>query len=123
MLEVKITELDLGYVKEYLKVDYDDEDTTLGLMIHAARSYIETMLGFKINEEWPHESLIPDELTIAALLLIAHWFDRRQMQVVGTVSNEMKFAVSALIEAHKNPWKEESIERTIIVDDWTADNE
>lgn len=101
----KMTELDLAFVKEYLKVDYEDEDATIEMLILAAQSYIQTMLGFKISDEWSIEE-IPEELTVATLLIIAHWFDHRQMQTVGTLGEEIKFAVTALVEAHKNPFKE-----------------
>lgn len=106
MEDIKINEITLAYMKEYLKVDYDDEDATISALILAAKSYVETMLGFKIEKEWPNREDIPSELTIACLLLISHWFDRRQVQVIGTLADEMKFAVSAIVEAHKRPFKE-----------------
>lgn len=103
---VKITQLDLPFVKEYLKVDYDDEDRTIEMLIVASRSFIETMLGYKIQAHWTNHTEIPDELTVASMLLIAHWFDNRQMQTAGTVGNEIKFAVTSIVEAHKDPLKD-----------------
>lgn len=103
---VKITELDLDFVKEYLKVDYPDEDNLIQALIVSARSYIETMLGYKITQRFPYPSEIPSELTIACLLIISHWFDNRQMQTTGTLGNEMGFAVSAIVDAHKDHMKE-----------------
>lgn len=109
----KITELDLPFVKEYLKVDYDEEDTIIETLIISAVSYIETMLGFRIREKWESRDDIPDELTIAALLIIAHWFDNRQMQITGTtLSAEIKFALSAIIDAHKDHFKEYDEEKS-----------
>jgi uncharacterized phage protein (predicted DNA packaging) len=106
LIGVKITDLDLEFVKEYLKVDYEDEDATIQMLILAAKSYIETILGFKIEKEWTTSSEIPDELTVAALMIIAHWFDHRQMQTTGTLGDEIRFAVTALTEAHKIPFKD-----------------
>lgn len=103
---VKITQLNLEFVREYLKVDYEDEDRTIEMLIVASRSYIETMLGYKISKHWTDSNDIPDELTVASLLLIAHWFDNRQMQIAGTVGNEIKFALTAIVEAHKSPLKD-----------------
>lgn len=103
---LKITQIDLAFAKEYLKVDYDDEDRMIETLIIASRSFIETMLGFKITEEWPSYIDIPDELTVACLLILAHWFDNRQMQTSGTLGNEIKFAVTSIIEAHKIPLKD-----------------
>lgn len=102
----KITELDLPFVKEYLKVDFDDEDTLISTITVAARSYIQTMIGYKITSEWPNRDDIPDELTIAALMLIAHWFDQRQFQTPGTLGIEISYAITAIVAAHANPMKD-----------------
>lgn len=105
---VKITQIDLDFAKNYLKVDYDDEDNLIMALILAARSYISTALGFTITDEWPTTEEIPDELTVAALLLISHWFENRKFQttITGVLGQEMGFAVSALLDAHKRPLKD-----------------
>ena len=106
LLSKKITELDLPFVKEYLKVDFDDEDTLISTIIVAAQSYIQTMIGYKVSVEWPDRDDIPDELTIAALMLIAHWFDQRQFQTPGTLGIEISYAITAIVAAHANPVKD-----------------
>lgn len=106
ILAKKVTEIDLPFVKDYLKVDFTDDDTLLNTLIVAAQSYMETMLGFKIVEEWPVTADIPAELTVACLMIIAHWYDQRQVQTVGTLGDEIKFAVSAIVGAHKRPYKD-----------------
>lgn len=106
ILAKKITELDLQFVKDYLKVDYPDENTLIQSLIIAAQSYTNTMLGYKVSEEFPVVDDIPAELTVAALMIIAHWFDNRQFQTPGTLGLEINFAVSAIIDAHKNPLKD-----------------
>lgn len=98
---VKINQIDLAFAKEYLKVDYEDEDRMLESIILGAYSYVETYLGYKITDKWRNYQDIPDELTIACLLIISHWFDNRQMQSAGTMGNEIKFAVTNILEAHK----------------------
>lgn len=102
----KINEIDLPFIKEYLKVDYDDEDTILQSLIVAGQSYVNTMLGFKVTERWTFRNDIPDELTIACIMIIAHWFDNRQLQTTGTLGDEIKFAVTAIIDAHKDHLKD-----------------
>lgn len=106
LFEKKITEIDLAFAKEYLKVDYEDEDMFLTTVVAAAKGYIQTILGFRITEEWPNKEDIPTELTIACCLLMSHWFDQRQPQTVGTLGKEMDFAISAIVEAHKIPLKD-----------------
>jgi uncharacterized phage protein (predicted DNA packaging) len=106
ILSKKVTELDLLFVKEYLKVDFEDDDTILNTLIVAGQSYLETMLGFKIATEWPNVDDIPTELTVACLMIIAHWYDQRQVQTVGTLGDEIKFAVTAIVDSHKRPYKD-----------------
>jgi len=101
----KVDELDLPFVKEYLKVDYDDEDILIQTIIVAAQSYIQTALGFKFTRYILQGEEIPDELTIAALMLIAHWFDQRQLQTPGYLGDEMSYSISALLDAHKDHMK------------------
>jgi hypothetical protein len=60
------------------------------------------MLGKKFTDF----TEIPDELTIACLMIVAHWYDQRQIQSVGTLGVEINFAVSAIIDAHKDPLKD-----------------
>ena len=107
LLSKKITELDLAFVKEYLKVDYSDEDMLISSLIIASKSYIEAMLGYKIVERWVLTEDIPEELTIASLMIIANWFDNRQLQTAGILGDEIGFAVSAIIQTHKDQIKED----------------
>lgn len=102
----KITELDLEFVKDYLKVDFTEDDLLISGVILAAQSYINTMLGYKVSVRFPVLEDIPEELTIACLMIIAHWYDQRQIQSSGTLGDEIKFAVTAIVEAHKDPFKE-----------------
>jgi uncharacterized phage protein (predicted DNA packaging) len=101
LTDKKITELDLLFVKEYLKVDFTDDDTLISTLLVAAKSYIETLLGYKLTSFENFED-IPDELTIACLMLVAHWYDQRQIQTTGTLGVEMAFAISAIVDAHRD---------------------
>ena len=67
--------LSINTVKEYLRVDYDDEDTTINNLITTANSYIKRSTGkTKIND-----TAIDDDEVFCQLqqLLVAHWFENR----------------------------------------------
>lgn len=55
-----ITELDLATVKNYLRVDYDNDDVLIQVMIDSSLSYTQSFLNHKFTEfeEVPMEFLI-----------------------------------------------------------------
>lgn len=46
---------------------------------------------------WSAEEL-PEDARLAMLMLTAHWYDRREGVVVGTIANELPLAVGALLD-------------------------
>jgi uncharacterized phiE125 gp8 family phage protein len=44
---------------------------------------------------------VPPELVQAVRLLAAHWYENRESGLVGTISKEIEFAVSALVEPYR----------------------
>jgi len=94
---MKIYELDVNTVKQFMKIDYDDDDQIISNMILAAKSYIQTLLGtsFDVNSED-----IPTEFTIACLMLIAHWYEHRQIQGDKNVGKELKYMFADLLSMH-----------------------
>lgn len=93
----KITDLDVKFVKEYMKIDVSDFDIEINLLIEASISYIETLLNKKIDEL----DYIPTELTVASLYLINHWFNTKN-PIGGKikVSEEVAHTITGLIRPH-----------------------
>lgn len=72
----KLSQLDLDFVKDYLKIDYEDDDKELGLYIQASLSYIKnnTRLSWEEIDEKP-------DLIIIALQLISHFYENKTATV------------------------------------------
>lgn len=68
----KLSQLDLDFVKDYLKIDYNDDDNELQFYITATQSYIINQLNLDIEEI----DTKPD-IVIAALLIIAHFYENK----------------------------------------------
>lgn len=98
---MKITELDLDTVKNYLRIDHNEDDSLLSLMIIAAKSYIQSYLNKKFEEF----EEIPDEFTIACLALIAHWYENREIQT--NTSNEVPYTFSGILDMYRD-WNNEA---------------
>lgn len=76
MDKYKLSQLNLQFVKEYLKIDFDDDDKELELYIQASISYIKNNTKLDIEEL----DAMPD-LTVVALQLIAHFYDNKSIRV------------------------------------------
>lgn len=94
---MKIYEIDVNTVKQFMKIDYDDDDQIISNMIVSAKSYIQALLGtsFDVNSED-----IPTEFTIACLSLIAHWYENRAVMGDKNVGKELKYMFKDLIDMH-----------------------
>lgn len=67
----KKSELQLEDVKVYLRIDIDDDDATLRLIIDAARKYVEKQIG-ECNEEDPRVKML-------LLAVIANMYENRML--------------------------------------------
>lgn len=79
----------LSEAKAHLRIDYDDEDSSLTGLIEAAESYL-SGVGCDVAAD-----PLPPALRQAALLLIGHWYANRESTTNGR--SEIPFGVSALI--------------------------
>lgn len=74
----------LDQVKQALRVDGDDDDSTLTLYITAASRAVARYLGQRVDETLslansppdspPDPELVPEDVVIATLLLVGHWY-------------------------------------------------
>lgn len=96
--DVKITEIDLDFLKNYLKIDFEDDDILLFTMLSASKSYIQSYL----NRDFDDFEVVPLEFTIACLALVAHWYEKREIQSEKSTKEELKFVFSGLLDIHRN---------------------
>lgn len=99
----KITELDLAMVKEYLRIDYSDDDILLETMLASAKSFIQNYLKRKFDEMIADGEEIPEEFTIACLAIVAHWYEKRAIQGDKSTGEELKYMFSGLLDMHRKP--------------------
>ena len=78
--------VDLKKAKDYLRIDYEEDDEFIRSLIAASKIYLENACGkFKSNE-------LTD---LAQLILVEHWNDNRTL--VGTVNESVKHSGDAII--------------------------
>lgn len=72
--------IDLGKVKLHVRVDADDDDVYLNLLIGVATEYVTDITNI------PNDANAPFRYDLACLLLIANWYANRESVVEGTLN-------------------------------------
>lgn len=101
----KINDLDLDFVKNYLRVDYDFDDNLIDLMIISAKSFIQSYLNQKF-EDYGDE--LPYEFTIAGLTLISEWYEKRNIQSAEASQKELAYSFGGILDQYRN-WNHETV--------------
>lgn len=70
---MKVSELTLDLVKQYLRIDGDDDNILVNLLLESAKAYASGYMGCTIEDmdQWP-------DVTIAILAMIADTYEVRQ---------------------------------------------
>lgn len=99
LFTVNILDLDLDLAKKYLNIDenFTDDDEFIELCLVSAKSYIQSYLNW--GNLYEVENL-PTELTIAALLLMSHFYEQRK--IVDSNTKEVTMTLSSILNLHKS---------------------
>lgn len=103
--------IEISAVREHCRIDEDDnsEDSLLSIYSGAAKKYVErwtrrklyqanTDPGFDSDE---NRMLLDDDIRMAMLLLIGHWYANREAVSIGETASEVPMAVSALLQSYR----------------------
>lgn len=104
---IKITDLTLDDVKDYLRVDSEDDDKLIEAMLASAVSFIQNYLKRKFTDMIANGEEIPDEFTIACLAIISHWYENRRIIGDKDTRSELAYIFSSLLDPHRD-WGVES---------------
>lgn len=92
---MKLSEVDLTIVKEYLRQDSDEDDRLITAIIEASKSYICNYTGQSIEQLEEHE-----DVTVAVLVLIAEFYDNRTINVNDRLNLRMNTMLEGLLGRH-----------------------
>ncbi len=98
-------------VKTHCRIDADstEEDAWIETSIKAAALYVQSWTRRRLyeNADDPLYLLDPDALLygenieMAMLMLIAHWYANREAVNIGNITSEVPFAVEALLQPYR----------------------
>ena len=92
---MKLSEIDVPFVKEYLRQDGDEDDKLIGAILEGAKDYIVKYTGQSIDQLEESE-----ELTIAVLVLCAEFYDNRTISVNDRLNLRVNMMLESLIGRH-----------------------
>lgn len=96
MIKIHIT-TDIETIKNFLRIDHSDDDIFISsTLMPAAKTFIENYLNKKLNDF----EEVPNEFNIAFLNLIAHWYEKREMQPERS-GEELNYLFAGLLDSHR----------------------
>lgn len=90
------------------RIDADDttEDELLLIYYGAARRMAENFINRKLYEDEVPESdpyglIIADDILLALMLLVGHWFENREQVNVGSIVTAFPFGFESLLQPYR----------------------
>lgn len=99
---MKFEDIDLDFVKEYLRVDYDDDDRMIEMMMVSAKSFMKNVLNLDLDVIELEFGEIPSEFNIPFLAIINHWYDRREVQSHRNTEKELNYVFRDILFMFRN---------------------
>lgn len=80
--------ISLDEAKKWIRVDHNDEDSTIQMLINAAEKYLQNATGNIFDSS--------NELAqLFCLVLIADWYENREM--IGKVSDKIRHTIDSIL--------------------------
>lgn len=89
---MKLSEIDVPFVKEYLRQDGDEDDKLIGAILEGAKDYIVKYTGQSLEQLEESE-----DLTIAVLVLCAEFYDNRTISVNDRINLRVNMMLESLM--------------------------
>lgn len=89
---MKLSEIDVPFVKEYLRQDGDEDDRIIGAILEGAKDYIVKYTGQSLEQLEESEDLV-----IAVLVLCAEFYDNRTISVNERINLRINSMLQSLL--------------------------
>lgn len=87
---MKLSEVDVTFVKEYLRQDNEDDDKLIQLLLDASKNYVVNYTGLPLEQLEQHE-----DVCIAVLVLVAEFYDNRTI----SINDKLNLRVNTMLES------------------------
>lgn len=89
-----------NYLKEYLKVEDDEDDRIITLQMKAAFAYIKNA-GVKVDEV-KKDTDNYELYKLAVFMIVGSWYENRSTVITGSISKELEHSLTSIIIQLKN---------------------
>ncbi len=89
---MKLSEIDVPFVKEYLRQDGNEDDKLIGAILEGTKDYIVKYTGQSLEKLEESE-----DLTIGVLVLMAEFYDNRTINVNDRLNLRVNMMLESLI--------------------------
>ena len=89
---MRLSEIDVSFVKEYLRQDGNEDDKLIGAILESAKDYIVKYTGQSLDQLEKNE-----DLTIAILVLCSEFYDNRTISVNERINLRINSMLESLI--------------------------
>ena len=100
--------LTVDEIKAQCRLDSSDEseDELLRLYANAAFSSIQTYLNRplfadEVPDDSPNGIAVADDIRLAMLLLVGHWYENREPVTIGSTANSVPLSFEMLLRPHR----------------------
>lgn len=89
----------LAEAKEYLRIEYSDDDYLITTIITAAHEWALSHCGHTLDKDPddPCSTEPPKKFKLGLLYLVHHWYENRELVAMGnTIPREVPFTITAI---------------------------
>ncbi|CAM6608640.1 head-tail connector protein [Klebsiella quasipneumoniae] len=90
------------------RIDSDDdtEDVMLTLYLNASLKHAEKITNrhlydSAVPDDDPDGLVIEDDIKLALMLLVSHWYENREPVNIGNITTTLPFGVKSILEQHR----------------------
>lgn len=87
--------MDIKEIKEYLRIDGNEEDNIISSFLIAAKSYIKNGTGLTENMVTPNA--VKELYNLCLKMLISHWYENRAIETTGPNFHKLSYSMDSML--------------------------
>lgn len=94
--------IDLDALKQHCNVIGNGDDAVLTRCLSGAKTHLERLLGFALDDADEFPDGTPADVEMAVLQLAAHWYENREASLIGVSAQILPLGVTEIVAEYRN---------------------